>query len=118
MRRKQFQCQIPYFENESLILEILGLIIDPCFKHWKLSNAENFSRMRLKLCNNYNFDPHTEASQARDNRNVTNDELKKTLPDIDVKPTLEDENDGDEDWNALVPNPSLATGFNNLFLIL
>ena len=77
-------------------------------KHWKLSNVENFSRMRLKLCNNYNFDSHLEASQARDNRNVTNDELKKTLPDIDVKPMLEDENDGDEDWNALVPNPALV----------
>ncbi|MGH0167376.1 UNVERIFIED_CONTAM: hypothetical protein FKN15_052506 [Acipenser sinensis] len=35
--------------------------------HWKLSSAENYSRMRLKLTQNYNFDPHTEASALRDN---------------------------------------------------
>ena len=34
---------------------------------WKLSNVENFSRMRLKLTENYNFDPHTDASKLRDN---------------------------------------------------
>ncbi|MGH0117639.1 UNVERIFIED_CONTAM: hypothetical protein FKN15_041831 [Acipenser sinensis] len=35
--------------------------------HWKLSSAENYSRMRLKLTQNYNFDPHSEASALRDN---------------------------------------------------
>uniref|UniRef100_A0A672QFN4 Neurobeachin-like protein 2 n=1 Tax=Sinocyclocheilus grahami TaxID=75366 RepID=A0A672QFN4_SINGR len=35
--------------------------------HWKLSSAENYSRMRLKLVRNYNFDPHREASALRDN---------------------------------------------------
>ncbi len=35
--------------------------------HWKLSSAENYSRMRLKLVWNYNFDPHREASALRDN---------------------------------------------------
>ncbi|XP_068091322.1 neurobeachin-like protein 2 isoform X2 [Hyperolius riggenbachi] len=34
---------------------------------WKLSSAETYSRMRLKLVPNYNFDPHTEASALRDN---------------------------------------------------
>ena len=43
---------------------------------------------------------------ARDDRTVTNANLAKMLPDIEVKPILEDENDGDEDWNALVPNPA------------
>jgi len=65
-------------------------------KHWRLSNVENFARMRLKLSHNYSFDPHVEAAVARDDRTVTNAELAKQLPDIDVKPMLEDENDGDE----------------------
>ncbi|XP_061652888.1 neurobeachin-like protein 1 isoform X2 [Phyllopteryx taeniolatus] len=38
--------------------------------HWKLSSAENFSRMRLKLIHNYNFDPYREASALRDNLGV------------------------------------------------
>lgn len=35
--------------------------------HWRLSSAENFSRMRLKLVRNYIFDAHKEASALRDN---------------------------------------------------
>jgi len=35
--------------------------------HWKLSNQENFSRMKVKLVPNYNFDLHTQASLIRDN---------------------------------------------------
>ncbi|XP_053116915.1 neurobeachin-like protein 2 isoform X2 [Hemicordylus capensis] len=35
--------------------------------HWKLSSAETYSRMRLKLVPNYNFDCHAEASALRDN---------------------------------------------------
>uniref|UniRef100_A0A8D2ZJ78 Neurobeachin-like protein 2 n=1 Tax=Scophthalmus maximus TaxID=52904 RepID=A0A8D2ZJ78_SCOMX len=38
--------------------------------HWRVSSAENFSRMRLKLVRNYNFDPHQEASALRDNLGV------------------------------------------------
>ncbi|XP_069053303.1 neurobeachin-like protein 1 isoform X1 [Lepisosteus oculatus] len=38
--------------------------------HWKVSSAENYSRMRLKLVQNYNFDPHREASALRDNLGV------------------------------------------------
>jgi len=74
-------------------------------KHWRLSNVENSLRMRLKLTQNYNFDPHVEASRARDNRNITIKEIE-SLPEIEVKPVLEDETDGDEDWNALTPSPS------------
>uniref|UniRef100_A0A672I199 Neurobeachin-like 1 n=1 Tax=Salarias fasciatus TaxID=181472 RepID=A0A672I199_SALFA len=33
----------------------------------RVSSAENYSRMRLKLVRNYNFDPHREASALRDN---------------------------------------------------
>ncbi|XP_010084029.1 PREDICTED: neurobeachin-like protein 2, partial [Pterocles gutturalis] len=34
---------------------------------WKLSGAETYSRMRLKLVPNLNFDQHLEASALRDN---------------------------------------------------
>ena len=34
---------------------------------WKLSSAETYSRMRLKLVPNHHFDPHLEASALRDN---------------------------------------------------
>nr|XP_056713128.1 neurobeachin-like protein 2 [Euleptes europaea] len=40
---------------------------NPLEMHWKLSNAETYSRMRLKLVPNYHFDRHTEASALRDN---------------------------------------------------
>lgn len=33
----------------------------------KLSNAETYSKMRLKLVPNYNYDPHSDASAQRDN---------------------------------------------------
>uniref|UniRef100_A0A673B927 Neurobeachin-like protein 2 n=1 Tax=Sphaeramia orbicularis TaxID=375764 RepID=A0A673B927_9TELE len=39
--------------------------------HWRVSSAENYSRMRLKLVRNYNFDPHREASALRDNLGKT-----------------------------------------------
>ncbi|XP_026014158.1 neurobeachin-like protein 1 isoform X2 [Astatotilapia calliptera] len=38
--------------------------------HWRVSSAENYSRMRLKLVRNYNFDAHREASALRDNLGV------------------------------------------------
>ncbi|MCJ8729842.1 hypothetical protein PDJAM_G00110980 [Pangasius djambal] len=43
--------------------------------HWKLSSAENYSRMRLKLVRNYNFDPHREASALRDNLGVQHQQV-------------------------------------------
>nr|XP_044992261.1 LOW QUALITY PROTEIN: neurobeachin-like protein 2 [Jaculus jaculus] len=39
----------------------------PPTTHWKLSSAETYSRMRLKLVPNHHFDPHLEASALRDN---------------------------------------------------
>lgn len=35
--------------------------------NWKLSSAETYSKMRLKLVPNYNYDPHSDASAQRDN---------------------------------------------------
>ncbi|XP_057622636.1 neurobeachin-like protein 2 isoform X1 [Chionomys nivalis] len=43
----------------------------PQAPHWKLSNAETYSRMRLKLVPNHHFDPHLEASALRDNLGET-----------------------------------------------
>uniref|UniRef100_A0AAR2L756 Neurobeachin-like protein 2 n=1 Tax=Pygocentrus nattereri TaxID=42514 RepID=A0AAR2L756_PYGNA len=37
---------------------------------WKLSSAETYSKMRLKLVPNYNFNSHSEASALRDNMGV------------------------------------------------
>nr|XP_013812182.1 PREDICTED: neurobeachin-like protein 2 [Apteryx mantelli mantelli] len=40
---------------------------NPPETRWKLSSAETYSRMRLKLVPNLNFDQHLEASALRDN---------------------------------------------------
>uniref|UniRef100_Q6ZNJ1-2 Isoform 2 of Neurobeachin-like protein 2 n=1 Tax=Homo sapiens TaxID=9606 RepID=Q6ZNJ1-2 len=40
---------------------------DTPIPRWKLSSAETYSRMRLKLVPNHHFDPHLEASALRDN---------------------------------------------------
>ncbi|OCT63836.1 neurobeachin-like protein 1 isoform X1 [Xenopus laevis] len=40
------------------------------WEYWKLSSVENYSRMRLKLVQNLNFDAHLEASALRDNLGV------------------------------------------------
>ena len=36
--------------------------LDSVDAHWKMDYAENFSRMRLKLRRNWNFDPHSGAA--------------------------------------------------------
>ncbi|KAG8432712.1 hypothetical protein GDO86_017090 [Hymenochirus boettgeri] len=40
------------------------------WEHWKVSSVENYSRMRLKLVQNLNFDSHFDASALRDNLGV------------------------------------------------
>uniref|UniRef100_A0A8C2TX36 Neurobeachin-like protein 2 n=1 Tax=Coturnix japonica TaxID=93934 RepID=A0A8C2TX36_COTJA len=51
--------------------------------HWKLSNVENFSRMRLKLVQNYNFNSHQDASDLRDNLgNVTQPSSESLLLEV------------------------------------
>lgn len=39
--------------------------------NWKLSSAETYSKMRLKLVPNYNYDPHSDASAQRDNMGMS-----------------------------------------------
>lgn len=50
----------------------IPFIRKPNLTHWKLSNVENYSRMRLKLTQNYNFNSHQEASALRDNLGEVN----------------------------------------------
>ncbi|XP_030052735.1 neurobeachin-like protein 2 isoform X1 [Microcaecilia unicolor] len=69
---------------------------------WKLSTAETYSRRRLKLVPNYNFDPHTEASALRDNLGAEYmQNLENSLPLTVAKEAkvseLEDDQLGDED---------------------
>ncbi|XP_069790230.1 neurobeachin-like protein 1 isoform X2 [Narcine bancroftii] len=69
---------------------------------WKLSSVENYSRMRLKLVQNYNFDPHTDASALRDNLGVqqtvpsTESLLLEAVKQVKVS-DLEDDRLADED---------------------
>uniref|UniRef100_A0A5F8H4S1 Neurobeachin like 1 n=1 Tax=Monodelphis domestica TaxID=13616 RepID=A0A5F8H4S1_MONDO len=49
--------------------------ISPNIIHWKLANVENYSRMKLKLVQNYNFNSHEEASALRDNLGVQHSQL-------------------------------------------
>ena len=44
---------------------------------WKLDRTENFSRMRMKLSRNYNYNTHADASHLRDTGNTTNEEEKQ-----------------------------------------
>ncbi|XP_072180695.1 neurobeachin-like protein 1 [Diadema setosum] len=74
--------------------------------YWKLSSQENFSRMRLKLTQNYNYDRHLEASQQRDNTGVAKEE-SQALPLAVAKEArvsdmeLQDDRLGDEEWNLV-----------------
>lgn len=45
----------------------LSMRRDPPTPRWKMSCAETYSRMRLKLVPNHHFNPHLEASALRDN---------------------------------------------------
>ncbi|XP_040211167.1 neurobeachin-like protein 2 isoform X2 [Rana temporaria] len=69
---------------------------------WKLSSAETYSRMRLKLVPNYKFDDHTEASALRDNLGTDQSQtLTDSFPLAVAKEAkvneMEDDQLGDED---------------------
>uniref|UniRef100_A0A4X1T8Z4 Neurobeachin-like protein 2 n=1 Tax=Sus scrofa TaxID=9823 RepID=A0A4X1T8Z4_PIG len=53
---------------------------DPPTPHWKLSSAETYSRMRLKLVPNHHFNPHLEASALRDNLGPLTPTEEASLP--------------------------------------
>uniref|UniRef100_A0A671WQ36 Neurobeachin like 2 n=1 Tax=Sparus aurata TaxID=8175 RepID=A0A671WQ36_SPAAU len=65
----------------------------------KLSSAETYSKMRLKLVPNHNYDPHSEASAQRDN--MGNPRSSEPLPLAVAKEAkvsdMEDDQLGEED---------------------
>uniref|UniRef100_A0A8C5EJZ1 Neurobeachin-like protein 2 n=1 Tax=Gouania willdenowi TaxID=441366 RepID=A0A8C5EJZ1_GOUWI len=63
---------------------------------WKLSGAETYSKMRLKLVPNYNYDPHTEASAQRDNMGALPSTTLHFSSEAKVS-DMEDDQLGDED---------------------
>ncbi|CAL8247132.1 unnamed protein product [Lota lota] len=68
---------------------------------WKLSSAETYSKMRLKLVPNYNHDTHSEASALRDNMGADSphgSDLLTLAVAKEVKVSdMEDDQLGDED---------------------
>uniref|UniRef100_A0A8I3WF73 Neurobeachin like 1 n=1 Tax=Callithrix jacchus TaxID=9483 RepID=A0A8I3WF73_CALJA len=77
--------------------------------HWKLANAENYSRMRLKLVPNYNFKTHEEASALRDNLGIQHPQpssdslLLEVVKQVKVSDMEEDKLDlPEEDMTARV----------------
>uniref|UniRef100_A0AAZ3QZJ3 Neurobeachin-like protein 2 n=1 Tax=Oncorhynchus tshawytscha TaxID=74940 RepID=A0AAZ3QZJ3_ONCTS len=61
--------------------------------HWRVSSAENYSRMRLKLVPNYNYEDHRQASALRDNlgkRGSFTGSLDKAVKQVKVS-DLEDD---------------------------
>ncbi|KAM7286130.1 neurobeachin-like protein 1 [Ixodes scapularis] len=50
--------------------------------YWKLSQQENFARMRLKLTLNQSFDSHYQASCLRDNQGISTNQNTSWLPPI------------------------------------
>uniref|UniRef100_A0A8C5MFF3 Neurobeachin-like protein 2 n=1 Tax=Leptobrachium leishanense TaxID=445787 RepID=A0A8C5MFF3_9ANUR len=75
---------------------------NPAKVKWKLSSAETYSRMRLKLVPNNTFDSHAEASALRDNLGTDQTQsVADSLPLAVAKEAkvneLEDDQLGDED---------------------
>ncbi|KAM6967984.1 neurobeachin-like protein 2 [Aplochiton taeniatus] len=72
---------------------------------WKLSNAETYSKMRLKLVPNYNYNTHCEASASRDNMGADSPRSSEPLPLAVAKEAKvsdrEDDQLGDEDITFL-----------------
>ncbi|GFO07271.1 neurobeachin-like protein 1, partial [Plakobranchus ocellatus] len=76
--------------------------------HWKLSNQENFARMKLKLMQNYNFDNHINASRLRDNMGAIDTDLPIKLEEMETmkkalvsRENIADDSLGDEEWSAI-----------------
>ncbi|XP_063076336.1 neurobeachin-like protein 2 isoform X2 [Engraulis encrasicolus] len=73
---------------------------------WKLSNAETYSKMRLKLVPNYNHDSHSEAAALRDNMGAdsprsTTDTIPLAVAKEAKVSDMEDDQLGDEDMFLL-----------------
>ncbi|GFR76164.1 neurobeachin-like protein 1 [Elysia marginata] len=82
--------------------------------HWKLSNQENFARMKLKLMQNYSFDTHVNASRLRDNMGVIETENTIKLEEMETlkkalvsRENIADDSLGDEEWSAISASSAL-----------
>ncbi|XP_034144562.1 neurobeachin-like protein 2 isoform X2 [Esox lucius] len=68
---------------------------------WKLSSAETYSKMRLKLVPNYHYDNHLDASASRDNMGADSPRSSEPLPLAVAKEAkvcdMEDDQLGEED---------------------
>ncbi|XP_025103761.1 neurobeachin-like protein 1 isoform X2 [Pomacea canaliculata] len=76
--------------------------------HWKLSNQENFSRMKVKLIPNYNFDPHLDASRLRDNMGepsegdaIEAEKIRVSKEALVSRENIADDALGDEEWSVI-----------------
>lgn len=76
--------------------------------HWKLSNQENFSRMRVKMVPNFLFDPHLKASQQRDNLGGPSDvdaiaaeKIRVRKEALVSKDKMAEDTLGDEEWDVI-----------------
>ena len=81
----------------------------PSETHWKLSYTENFQRMRLKLTRNYSFNPHTDASHARDNIPDETDAREASLP-VRVAKEAVVQNVDEDVLDVEEPGSPVATG--------
>ena len=81
----------------------------PSETHWKLSYTENFQRMRLKLTRNYSFNPHTDASHARDNIPDETDAREASVP-VRVAKEAVVQNVDEDVLDVEEPGSPVATG--------
>ncbi|XP_063708929.1 neurobeachin-like protein 1 [Culicoides brevitarsis] len=65
-------------------------------EHWKLSHHENLARMRLKLEPNYYHNPHTEASNLRDNT-ISISSTRRLSTEITIAPSVLGYENSDEE---------------------
>eukprot|EP00105_Crassostrea_gigas_P036363 XP_019920511.1 PREDICTED: neurobeachin-like protein 1 [Crassostrea gigas] len=76
--------------------------------HWKLSNQENFKRMKVKMIPNINFDPHREASYQRDNLGASEADIAEEIKKMKLarealvsKDQIDEDSIGEEDWSDI-----------------
>ncbi|XP_078323505.1 neurobeachin-like protein 1 isoform X4 [Crassostrea virginica] len=76
--------------------------------HWKLSNQENFKRMKVKMIPNLTFDPHTEASYQRDNLGASEADIAEEIKKMKLarealvsKDQIDEDFIGEEDWSVI-----------------
>nr|XP_033801863.1 neurobeachin-like protein 1 isoform X2 [Geotrypetes seraphini] len=80
--------------------------------HWKLSSVENYSRMRLKLVQNYNFDSHLDASALRDNLGIQQSEPSSESLLLEVAKQVKISDMEDDRFEMPEEDPTSAASIN------